>query len=62
MLAGLFLLLLCQLAGETIVRGLSLPIPGPVIGIVLLVAGLAVRHRRGGRGPGRADLERGVGG
>ena len=51
MLAGLFLLLLCQLAGETIVRGLSLPIPGPVIGIVLLVAGLAVRHRRGGEDP-----------
>ena len=40
MLFGLFVLLACQLAGEVLVRGLALPLPGPVVGIVLLVAGL----------------------
>ncbi len=48
MLFGLFVLLACQLAGEGLVRGLGLPLPGPVVGIVLLVAGLygADRMRR----------------
>lgn len=45
MLQGLFVLLLMQLAGEAIARGLALPIPGPVIGVVLLVAALALRAR-----------------
>ena len=40
MLFGLFVLLACQLAGEVLVRGLALPLPGPVVGIVLLLAGL----------------------
>lgn len=48
MLFGLFILLACQLAGEIIARGLGLPIPGPVIGIVLLFALLAVQGRRKG--------------
>jgi putative effector of murein hydrolase LrgA (UPF0299 family) len=34
-LAGL---LLCQLAGETIVRVAALPLPGPVLGMVILFA------------------------
>jgi putative effector of murein hydrolase LrgA (UPF0299 family) len=36
MLASLAAFLLCQLAGEAVVRGASLPIPGPVVGMVLL--------------------------
>lgn len=38
MLASLAALLLCQLAGEAIVRAAELPVPGPVIGMVLLFA------------------------
>jgi holin-like protein len=45
MLAALTLLLLCQLAGEILVQLLTLPVPGPVLGLVLLFAGLAVRGR-----------------
>lgn len=48
MLFGLFILLACQLAGEIIARGLGLPIPGPVIGIVLLFALLALQGWRQG--------------
>ena len=36
MLAALATLLVCQLAGEVIVRALSLPLPGPVLGMALL--------------------------
>jgi holin-like protein len=45
MLFGFFVLLACQLAGEVIARGLGLPIPGPVIGIVLLLILLALQAR-----------------
>src|ERR1700692_897071 len=37
MIASLSLILLCQLAGEVIVRGLSLPMPGPVVGLLSLL-------------------------
>ncbi len=37
-LKGLTVLLLCQSAGEVLVRLLHLPLPGPVIGLLLLVA------------------------
>jgi putative effector of murein hydrolase LrgA (UPF0299 family) len=37
MIASLSLILLCQLAGEVIVRGIVLPMPGPVVGLVLLL-------------------------
>lgn len=37
MLHTLGLLLACQLSGEIIVRGLGLAMPGPVLGLVLLV-------------------------
>jgi putative effector of murein hydrolase LrgA (UPF0299 family) len=47
MLRGVFLLLLCQLVGEVLARALSLPAPGPVIGIALLAAGLHLWARRG---------------
>jgi holin-like protein len=43
MLQAFALLLICQLAGETIAHFLSLPIPGPVIGMVLLLAALLLR-------------------
>ena len=46
MIRGLFLFLLCQLAGEVVARALSLPAPGPVIGLALLTAGLWLWHRR----------------
>jgi holin-like protein len=38
MIASLSLILLCQLIGEVIVRGIGLPMPGPVIGLMLLLA------------------------
>ncbi len=44
MIRGFFILLLFQLVGEVLPRGLSLPAPGPVIGLALLVAGLAVNR------------------
>lgn len=37
------LLLMCQLAGEVFVVAFDLLIPGPVVGMVLLFAGLAVK-------------------
>lgn len=43
MLAFITLLLLCQLIGEVISKGLGLPLPGPVIGMVILFLGLTIR-------------------
>ncbi len=43
MIASLSLILLCQLAGEVFVRGLGLPMPGPVIGLMLLLVLLLAR-------------------
>jgi holin-like protein len=40
-------LLLCQLAGELLARALHLPVPGPVIGMVLLFGILLIRHGEG---------------
>ena len=45
MLNALTLLILCQFIGEVIARGASLPLPGPVIGLVLLLVGLILRDR-----------------
>jgi holin-like protein len=53
MLNALTLLVLCQFVGEIVARGLGLPIPGPVVGLLLLLAGLMLRRRRG-REPGEA--------
>jgi len=41
--AALTILLGCQLAGEVIVRALGVPVPGPVLGMALLCAMLALR-------------------
>jgi holin-like protein len=38
MLKALGILLTCQLAGEAITRSLAWPLPGPVLGLVILVA------------------------
>lgn len=45
MIASLCLILLCQLAGEIVVRALGLPMPGPVVGMVLLLSLLLLRDR-----------------
>ena len=42
MVRGFFLLLLFQLVGEVLARGLDLPAPGPVVGLALLIAALAL--------------------
>ncbi len=39
-LRGLALLLLFQVAGEGLTHALALPVPGPVVGLVLMLAGL----------------------
>lgn len=43
MIAALTLLLACQLAGEVVARALGMPLPGPVLGLILLAAGLLAR-------------------
>jgi holin-like protein len=45
MIGALAVLLLCQLAGEALARAASLPVPGPVLGMGLLLAALLVRGR-----------------
>ncbi|MEO1091078.1 MAG: CidA/LrgA family protein [Pseudomonadota bacterium] len=43
MIAAFTLLLVCQLVGEVLVRGFGWPVPGPVVGMVILFVGLVVR-------------------
>lgn len=43
MIAALTQLLIFQLIGEVIARGLDLPVPGPVLGMVFLFVALALR-------------------
>ena len=57
MLRYLTVLLLCQLSGEIIVTALLLPIPGPVLGMLLLFLALVVRRRRS---PGLEGFTRGL--
>lgn len=45
MLGAITLLLCCQLAGEVIRVLTGVPVPGPVIGMVLLFIGLLIRRR-----------------
>ena len=51
---GLTILLVSQLAGEAIVRGLALPVPGPVLGLAILLVGLDLDRRLGRRPEGDA--------
>ena len=39
MILAVAILLICQLMGETLARGLGLPVPGPVLGMALLLLG-----------------------
>ncbi|MDK9697625.1 MAG: CidA/LrgA family protein [Siculibacillus sp.] len=48
MVAGFAMLILCQLIGEVTVRGLGLPVPGPVLGLVILVLAAAAMRRGSG--------------
>lgn len=45
MLNALTTLVLCQFLGEIVARGVGLPLPGPVLGLLLLLAWLVVRDR-----------------
>lgn len=45
MLRALTLLLICQLLGETVAVFAGWPIPGPVLGLAFLLAGLLVVRR-----------------
>jgi holin-like protein len=51
MVQAFAVLLVCQLMGEGIVHVTGAPVPGPVIGLVLLAAGLTWRQRHGGGPP-----------
>ncbi len=45
MLLAITIILVCQLAGEAIARGVGLPLPGPVLGMAFLFALLLLRDR-----------------
>lgn len=57
MISSLSLILFCQLVGEATVRGLDLPMPGPVLGLLFLLLLLLTRDRFTAfrRGPLRND-------
>ncbi|MBS1089750.1 CidA/LrgA family protein [Gluconobacter wancherniae] len=40
MIQAIGILLTCQLAGEVLSQALNLPLPGPVIGLIILILGL----------------------
>ena len=44
MIPGLLVLLVCQLVGEFLVTALGVPVPGPVVGMVILFVLLRVRR------------------
>jgi holin-like protein len=44
-IACLSLILMCQLAGEIVARALHAPVPGPVLGFMLLFGALMLRDR-----------------
>lgn len=52
MIVSLTIILLCQLVGEVIARGFGWPVPGPVLGMLMLLAVLSLRDRIGTRVPG----------
>jgi holin-like protein len=45
MIVSLTLILLCQLLGEMVAHGFGWPLPGPVLGMLFLLAFLGLRHR-----------------
>ncbi|MDP9095935.1 MAG: CidA/LrgA family protein [Pseudomonadota bacterium] len=56
MIPAITALLVCQLAGELLARGLHLPVPGPVLGMIMLLIGLLVRGRDGEPPPALAQV------
>lgn len=54
MIRGLTVLLLCQVLGEVVVEATKLPVPGPVVGMVLLFGWLQWRRPAAGAGTLRA--------
>lgn len=57
MIRGLAVLLVCQLLGEATVRAASLPLPGPVLGLVLLLGVLLLARQRAPGGAAMAALD-----
>lgn len=47
MIVSLTVILLCQLLGEVVARGFGWPLPGPVLGMLLLLVFLSLRGRIG---------------
>lgn len=45
LIIGMSVLLTCQFLGELLARVLTLPIPGPVFGMVILLVGLIIRGK-----------------
>ncbi|MEZ0169890.1 CidA/LrgA family protein [Microvirga sp. TS319] len=45
MIVSLTVILLCQLIGEVVVHGFGWPVPGPVLGMLILLAVLSLRDR-----------------
>ncbi|MCG7391802.1 CidA/LrgA family protein [Microvirga sp. ACRRW] len=45
MIISLTIILLCQLLGEVVARGFGWPVPGPVLGMLFLLAFLSVRDK-----------------
>jgi putative effector of murein hydrolase LrgA (UPF0299 family) len=51
MIISLTIILLCQLLGEAVARGLGWPLPGPVLGMLFLLVFLSLRDRIGTKVP-----------
>lgn len=45
LIMGMSVLLGCQFAGELLARGWAIPVPGPVLGMVILLIGLLINGR-----------------
>jgi len=43
LLRGILLLFLCLLGGDILAEGLHLPVPGPVMGMIIMFTGLLIR-------------------
>ncbi|HEX6875591.1 MAG TPA: CidA/LrgA family protein [Nocardioidaceae bacterium] len=56
MVIGLIALLACQLVGELVVRTLGVPLPGPLLGMVLMFALLLFLRPRSRSGLVRAPM------
>lgn len=58
---AILILIGCQLLGELIREALSLPIPGPVVGMFLLAAILVVRGQSAGDASTKSSLDKTAG-